>query len=114
MMEGIEVLNEIKDVCIPTWCIVTIIIFLLIMILIGKFKKIETIRGVAVYFISLLVGFICILLTCCILGKNNIYYRYEVTIDENVNKEEFSDKYKIIDKRGKIYVIEEKQKSDWW
>ena len=114
MMEGIEVLNEIKDACIPTWYIITIIIYLLIMILIGIFKKFKTIRGAAVYLVSLLIGYLCILLICCILGKNNIYYRYEVTIDENINKEEFIDKYKIIDKRGKIYVIEEKQKSDWW
>ena len=74
MMEGIEVLNEIKDVCIPTWCIVTIIIFLLIMILIGKFKKIETIRGVAVYFISLLIGFICFVLLYLLYNILIIYY----------------------------------------
>ena len=66
------------------------------------FKKIKTIRGVAVYFASLLIGFICILLIGCISCKNNIYYRYEVTIDENVNKEEFIDKYEIINKRGKM------------
>ena len=34
--------------------------------------------------------------------------RYEVSIDENVNMQEFMDKYEIIDTRGSIYTVREK------
>lgn len=35
--------------------------------------------------------------------------RYEVTISEDVNLQEFEQKYEIIEQRGKIYVIQEKE-----
>ena len=34
--------------------------------------------------------------------------RYEVSIDENVNMQEFMDKYEIIETRGSIYTVREK------
>ena len=34
--------------------------------------------------------------------------RYEVTISEEVNLTEFTERYKIIEQRGDIYVIEER------
>ena len=33
---------------------------------------------------------------------------YEVSIDENVNMQEFMDKYEIIETRGSIYTVREK------
>ena len=33
---------------------------------------------------------------------------YEVSIDENVNMQEFMDKYEIIETRGSIYTVKEK------
>ena len=38
--------------------------------------------------------------------------RYEATIDDNVKISEFEEKYKIIEKRGDIYVIEEIESDD--
>ena len=35
--------------------------------------------------------------------------RYEVTISEEVNLTEFTERYKIIEQRGDIYVIQEKE-----
>lgn len=35
-------------------------------------------------------------------------YRYEVIIDDNVSYKEFTDKYTVIEQRGQIYVVEEK------
>ena len=34
--------------------------------------------------------------------------RYEVSINENVNRQEFMDKYEIIETRGSIYTVREK------
>ena len=38
--------------------------------------------------------------------------RYEAIIDDNVKLSEFEEKYKIIEKRGGIYVIEEIENTD--
>ena len=38
--------------------------------------------------------------------------RYEAIIDDNVKLSEFEEKYKIIEKRGDIYVIEEIESDD--
>ena len=38
--------------------------------------------------------------------------RYEAIIDDNVKISEFEEKYKIIEKRGDIYVIEEIESDD--
>jgi hypothetical protein len=35
--------------------------------------------------------------------------QYEVTISEEVNLIEFNEKYEIIDQRGDIYVIQERE-----
>ena len=34
--------------------------------------------------------------------------RYEVSIDENVNMQEFMDRYEILETRGSIYTVREK------
>ena len=38
--------------------------------------------------------------------------QYEAIIDDNVKISEFEEKYKIIEKRGDIYVIEEIESND--
>ena len=35
--------------------------------------------------------------------------QYEVTIDDSVSMNEFTNKYNIIEQRGKIYTVEEKE-----
>ena len=37
-------------------------------------------------------------------------YRYEVLINDDYNINEFLDKYNVVDKRGKIWIIEDKEK----
>lgn len=53
-------------------------------------------------FIGLTSGFV--------LNSNPVEYEthYEVSIDENVNMQEFMDKYEIIETRGLIYTVREK------
>ena len=36
------------------------------------------------------------------------YIQYKVTISDEVNFNEFNDKYEIIDQQGKIYIVREK------
>ena len=45
-------------------------------------------------------------------AEYNSPMRYEATIDDNVKISEFEEKYKIIEKRGDIYVIEEIESND--
>lgn len=64
--------------------------------------------GLGVYctLFGLLVG----LLGGFVLKPKPVEYEthYEVSIDENVNMQEFMDKYEIIETRGSIYTVREK------
>ena len=43
-------------------------------------------------------------------GADDTYTKYEVTISDEVPMKEFTDKYSIIEQRGDIYVIKEKER----
>ncbi len=48
---------------------------------------------------------------CGCLGREPVAYetRYEVSINEEVNIQEFMDKYEILETRGSIYTVREKE-----
>lgn len=62
---------------------------------------------------ALLTAVLSVLLTSILLwvvNKNTPdVTQYEVTISEEVNLIEFNEKYEIIDQRGDIYIIQEKE-----
>ncbi len=62
--------------------------------------------GVLCIFLGLLVG----LLGGFVLAPTPVEYEthYEVSIDENVNMQEFMNTYEIIETRGSIYTVREK------
>ena len=66
------------------------------------------------------IGFIVSILACIIgcygLNKNaekddepTGRYRYEATIDESISAEQLYDKYDVIERRGEIWVLEDKE-----
>lgn len=67
---------------------------------------------------SLIAGIVSVVITIIYLVSGVIYCythlhsHYEVIISEDVNFKEFLDTYNIIDTRGKIYIIEEKENTD--
>ena len=66
----------------------------------------------------LLIGYVT--LACCIVGFMGVgmsvhytdtvdYIEYQVTVSDDVNFNEFYSKYEIINQKGKIYTIKEKE-----
>lgn len=62
---------------------------------------------------ALLTTVLSVLLTSILLwvANKNVpdVTQYEVTISEEVNLIEFNEKYEIVDQRGDIYIIQEKE-----
>lgn len=53
--------------------------------------------------------FMCIWTVCCAYMSSYTYNKYEVTIDDSVILTEFNQKYEVIEQRGDIYVINDKE-----
>lgn len=117
-MDGVTILNEIEVVTktVFSWesfwwgALSGVIIGVLAAIIFGLSEGdwVAFFIGLAVFctffvlFIGLIVGFG--------LKPEPVEYEthYEVSIDENVNMQEFMDKYEIIETRGSIYTVREK------
>lgn len=108
-IQGIEILSQKP---ITTENIHILVAFFILMpallLLIGFFMSLFdceylfTFVGIAVV--------VCFLLLYIKFGQEETgRYRYEVTIDDNVAFKELYEKYDIIEQKGKIYVIEEKE-----
>lgn len=114
MMEGIAVLNTTeKFISGPGWSLActTIAIFLGISIL-GVIISILTKDNVnAVLFtgMTIVIGLILLLSTQTADDKASSYIVYDVVIDESVSLREFNEKYEILDQKGEIFSIREKE-----
>lgn len=113
-MNGIDILNqvEITTAAYPLWvgaglfCIslVAIIYGVYLIILDNGFKRVFGIVGCVIGGVAFYIGII----TSCMTSKTG-KYQYEVTIDESVSMTEFYEKYDVVEQRGSIWVIEEKE-----
>lgn len=68
--------------------------------------------GVEGLLIGSLIGiFFGVMLTICTSKKTDKidYVEYKVTVSDEVNFNEFHDKYEIIDQEGKIYTVRERE-----
>lgn len=114
-MPGVEILNttiHYKEV-LPTWVIMVIIAIIVIpavAMLIGSIVHSDllfTIGG-----ISLILGFVLALIIGTKIRQttNQIdYIEHEVLINDSVSLTEFNEKYEIVNQKGKIYVVREKE-----
>lgn len=105
-MEGVRILNEISpmsaDICFLIGSFLAIGVLLLLSI-------ITLDRGSR--FIPILVSLILFVIAIILYStKYNSPMKYEVTIDDNVKLTEFEEKYRIIERRENIYVVEEREK----
>lgn len=108
-MEGVRILNEISPVSAGIW--VSIGLFLSIGIaslfsVIIIFDKGERVVSILVSLIPFVIAIILF------FTEYTSPIQYEAIIDDNVKISEFEKKYKIIEKRGDIYVIEEIESND--
>ena len=101
MLEGITVLNIVSINRLPVyfWIIILAIVIICLALTTSD-----------LYLISFIFGMLLTILTCLITepvptGR----YQYEVTIDKSVSVTELYEKYDIIEQRGDIWVLEDKE-----
>ena len=109
-MQGLEVLNKTVVTEPLSWvilfiCSSIILLIILFMILVNADNMIiQTISGV---FLVLII-FADLFLSIYEVPTDR--YRYEVTIDKNVTIEEIYENYNVIEQRGDIWVLEDKER----
>ena len=108
-MEGVRILNEISPMSAGIW--VSIGLFLSIGI--ASLFSVIIISDKGERVVPILVSLIPVVVSIILFFvEYTSQPQYEATIDDNVKISEFEEKYKIIERRGDIYVIEEIESND--
>ena len=114
-MPGVEILNttiHYKEV-MPTWVLIVIIAIIVIpamAMLIGSSVHSDLLFTIGS--ISFILGFVLALIIGSTIRQttNQIdYIEHEVLVDDSVSLTEFNEKYEIVNQKGKIYVVREKE-----
>ena len=116
-MNGIDILNKEEILTTPEWIglVLTISTVIFIISIIFAFVFLFTSRDTASFFF--IIMFVCSSIVCVISNYiNDTYkseptgrYRYEVTIDDSVSITEVYDHYNIVEQRGDIWILEDKE-----
>lgn len=118
MLEGIEILNQytkdITEITNKNAVIITVIIWIILSSI--MFMSFEWKTDSKISLLSLTLGIVAGLAIGSIFGievvakeevvRTDIYY--EIQFTQEVSFEEFYNRYEIIEQRGKIYTIKEK------
>ena len=112
MIEGIEILNKTVIMDYGRWFLPAVLIGS-VLLWFGIAHTFEFILDCDVigYVLGGVVTFLFILFMAFCIGKSvpTDRYRYETTIDKSVNFTELYEKYDIVEKRGEIYILEDKE-----
>ncbi len=108
MIEGITVLNQTEVTDIPDWFGVLVIVILILgglMLILGACGEayVFSIIGMLMW-ISVCIGILAIDFPAS--GR----YEYECVIDESVKFSNIYEHYEVIDQRGDIWILKEKEK----
>ena len=113
-MEGITILNQ-TEIMEPTPLAVTVIVILMIIAAISCVAFFIAEYIMASITCPVILGFISIssLVTVLVISilspKHLTGYKYEVTMDENVSMKEVYERYEIVEQRGDIWVLRDKE-----
>ena len=115
-MPGVEILNtEVVYVTrfSTTPIVVCVLVGLVVGLLIAYFDAIYAsewiLYGLAGALVGLLLG--ALMATATALPTDEVdYVKYDVVISDEVNFNEFTEHYEIIEQKGKIYTVKEKTK----
>lgn len=111
-MEGITILaTEIVTLGLPFWVaiIVGLVIFFTIFAILWSFSKAPDDSDYTFgAFMGVIVLFLFVLIS---IGTYKEETHYLMTIDETVSLVEFNKQYEIIDQKGEIYIVREKEGS---
>lgn len=100
MIEGVTVLNQTP---IKTVSIIQIILWTVIVIVTLSFIMAEM-------YLIFPIALLCTVLVCVFVPTTHTgKYKYECTIDESVSFNELYEKYEIVEQRGSIWVLKDKE-----
>lgn len=111
-MKGIEILTmtEIKEFpeIMTTIATVLAVVFIagVIFVLGDRSNDVCTIIGAVLVLVSV-IGFVILINKCP--ERPTGRYKYEAVIDEDVNIQDVYEKYKVIEKDGKKWILEDKE-----
>lgn len=107
-MEGVRILNEISPISVNIGVLLILFVSGIwsLFVVISIFDKGHRVVPILVSLIPVVVSIILFFL------QYTSPMRYEAIIDDSVKISEFEEKYKIIERRGDIYVIEEIEGND--
>lgn len=108
MIDGMEILNQTEIMESYAWfSYAVLLIGIIAMISLIMFNKNKEMIWGIVLIISMIIMMVLVVLSYC-LEKPTGRYIYDVTISDDVNFNEFNEKYEVIEQKGKIYTIKEK------
>ena len=107
-MEGVKILNKISPMSADIWFLIGSFLAIGVILLLSIITLDKGSRFIPIL-VSLILFVIAIILFFTEYTKP---MKYEAIIDDNVKISEFEKKYKIIKKRGDIYVVEEIESND--
>ena len=112
MLDGIHILNNTMVTEIPDWAITILLVGILLLIagfiIVDKTtKKSFEIIGV----LAACIGAFCFIAICIIQPEVETgRYQYEVIVNETVSFNDLCEKYEVVERRGEIWVLEDKEK----
>ena len=117
-MDGVTILNTITENVSNTAGLVVALIFSIVLIIISfiaiiicsnKFSEFNDF--VIVYIIMGLAGISSFIVSILVLNTSpqETQTLYEVIISEEVSFKDFTSKYEIIEQRGEIYIVKERE-----
>lgn len=77
-----------------------------------KFTYKTTVTMAVVSFLTIIVGLLVVIITSITSLQKRVptgRCQYEATIDDTVSFTELNDKYEVIEQRGKIWILEDKE-----
>ena len=111
-MNGVEILSSeiIYNTILPKWCLAVGLLAAIVFAgCLAASIAWERLWAVIICAICLL-GCVGCMICAGIPNKNDIHHiEYKVTIDDSVSMNEFLDKYEILDQKGKIYTVKERE-----
>ena len=120
-IDGVTILNTITENVSNTAGLVAILIFSIVEIIISFIaiiavsNKFSEFNGFVIAFvITGIAGILFVIVSILELNAppQEPQTLYEVTISEEVSFKDFTSKYKIIEQRGEIYIVKERQTSN--
>ena len=112
-MEGVTILNRIDILEPPTWfvwAIISLCIVVGISFAVGVNKPYEWYSVVAgVMAILCILGIFILIIISDEIQEPTGRYKYEVIIDDTVSITELYEKYEVVEQRGEIWVLKDKE-----